>query len=163
MDDCVWLGFGFCSNCKCEKYVSVSSEEGSEIIKRWFDLSDQAVVPLRTAFAREYGIKTHQDSVNDHINSIIASELKMRDIDFQMEDGVNDDGFINILFFNDDNDFMVGCYFEFTAGKPELYIVSVSIKAKESEEFIKTKIDGIDISLSDLKKEIRNNFSSFID
>lgn len=56
MNDCVWLLINVCEGgCRCDKYLSINSDEGDEIASKWSEIVNIALSPLRKEFGEKYG------------------------------------------------------------------------------------------------------------
>ena len=58
MWNCLWFAIEVCEcENKCDKYVSINSDEGFNLIQLWGDKIDEVLGPLRKEFAKQNGFK----------------------------------------------------------------------------------------------------------
>jgi len=55
MNDCLWYNVMVCENCeKCDKYLSMNSDRGSELRKEYEEEIEKALVPVKEAFKNKH-------------------------------------------------------------------------------------------------------------
>lgn len=58
MNDCIWYAIQVCGDCcKCEKYLSVNTDEGYEIEEKWTLKVEEVLAAIALEFAKENGFK----------------------------------------------------------------------------------------------------------
>jgi hypothetical protein len=67
MNDCIWAAIGACNGpCRCKSYVSLNSDKGAELIKRYEKEIDPIVTAMRETAGKNFAERSGYTFPGEH-------------------------------------------------------------------------------------------------